>query len=456
MKISLFVCFFFLFLVESAISATSELNWIGHWKGEGKREQLVNEVKKEFEFLYPDVKVALTFNTELPAEGATFKWKTANTIVEMIQSGEIRYDVVFLGVAVYNYVADLLNDPFWGKKHLVDFSGVDWFMQSQKSFILNTSHYKEQTGGIFVGPYVEGFITCPWYNTKVAQKIGITVQERNMDIDTFLSYAKKLHEYNIANGPSISFFSICAFNRIEALFEFIFRSQFEDPQLAIAEKYTPATKDAFLKSLLIFEQLSKYQPIFNKNRQDITVTEWEEQFLDGSSLFIHTGTYMYNILFSLDPVKALNLIPIEPPHVKQNNGMVSDYLNAFAVMKNAPNKENGVNLLKLWSETKVGEKWIDYTKNPTGIKGHLNEVVDSQDNSDPYISFVNDMDKEYGHLPVRNFRKPTYVFGKKFHLSANEFRKDLTRILEGKLTAQEYYSDITARMEDHFSNMEKP
>jgi hypothetical protein len=48
----------------------------------------------------------------------------------------------------------LLKDPFWGEKYLVDFSKFDWFLQSQKSFILNTSHYKEQTGEIFVGPFI--------------------------------------------------------------------------------------------------------------------------------------------------------------------------------------------------------------------------------------------------------------------------------------------------------------
>jgi hypothetical protein len=456
MKGSLLICFFIIFLVEPAISATSELNWIGHWKGEGKREQLLKEVKKEFGFLYPDVNVAMTFNKDLAAEGSNYKWKVAQTIVDMIQSGEVKYDVVFLGVAVYNHVADLLDDPYWGEKHLVDFSEVDGFLESQKPFILKIPHYKKQTGGIFVGPFVEGFIACPWYNTKVAEKIGVTILERNMDIDTFLSYAKRLHEYNSSNGTSISFFSMCSFNRIESLFEYIFRSQFDDPQLAIAEEYSSRKKDAFLKSLLIFEQLSKYQPIFNPDWKDLAWSDWEKRFLNGSSLFIITGTYMYNSLFSLDPEKALNVIPIQPPHVKQNNGMVGDYMNVFAVMKNAPNKENAINLLKLWSEPKIGEKWINYTRNPTGIKGHLSDAAGFEAGSDPYSAFIHDMSEKYGHLPTRNFRKPTLIFGKDSPLSANAFRTNLTRILEGKLTAKKFYSDITALMEDYHSNLNTP
>ena len=456
MKGNLLICCLLIFFVRPAISATSELNWVGHWKGEGKREQLLIEVKKEFGFLYPDVNVVMTFNKDLAAEGPNYKWKAAHTIVDMIQSGEIRYDVIFLGVAVYNHVADILDDPYWGEKHLVNFSKVDGFLQSQKPFILKIPHYKEQTGGIFVGPFVEGFIACPWYNTKVAEKIGVTILERNLDIDTFLSYAKKLHEYNSANGTSISFFSMCSFNRVESLFEYIFRSQFEDPQLAIAEEYSSTKKQALLKSLLIFEQLSKYQPIFNPGWEDLAWSDWERQFLEGSSLFIITGTYMYNSLFSQDPEKALNVIPIQPPHVKQNNGMVGDYMNVFAVMKNAPNKENAINLLKLWSEPKIGEKWVNYTRNPTGIRGHLSDAAGFAADSDPYSAFIHDMSKKYAHLPTRNFRRPTLIFGKDSPVSANAFRRSLTRILEGKLTAREYYSNITALMESHNNNLKTP
>lgn len=41
--------------ILTAFGQTSQLNWLGHWKGEEKREQLVEEVRKEYEFLYPDV-----------------------------------------------------------------------------------------------------------------------------------------------------------------------------------------------------------------------------------------------------------------------------------------------------------------------------------------------------------------------------------------------------------------
>jgi len=118
--------------------------------------------------------------------------------------------------------------------------------------------------------------------------------------------------------------------------------------------------------------------------------------------------------------------------------------------------ENAINLLKLWSEPKIGEKWVNYTRNPTGIRGHLSDAAGFAADSDPYSAFIHDMSKKYAHLPTRNFRRPTLIFGKDSPVSANAFRRSLTRILEGKLTAREYYSNITALMESHNNNLKTP
>ena len=57
-----------------------------------------------------------------------------------------------------------------------------------------------------------------------------------MSVEDFLSYAKKLSEYNTEHGTRIPFLYINSFNRIEALFEYIFKSHFTDSQLVIEEK----------------------------------------------------------------------------------------------------------------------------------------------------------------------------------------------------------------------------
>ena len=73
-----------------------QLNWIGHWKGEGKREDLVREVKREYEFLHPDVKINMVFNSDLEGDEPNRKVKAADAIVKMIETGETDWDLVFL------------------------------------------------------------------------------------------------------------------------------------------------------------------------------------------------------------------------------------------------------------------------------------------------------------------------------------------------------------------------
>ena len=146
-KLSRLVLFALFFVNLVSNGHGSELNWVAHWLGEEGREQLVWEVAKEFRFLYPDIDLNMEFVKTLPNEGINFKWKSAFNIFEMINSGDITTDVVYLDAIVYSHVAELLNDPDWGEKHLLDVSDQSWFQKSQKDFILSSPYYREQTGG---------------------------------------------------------------------------------------------------------------------------------------------------------------------------------------------------------------------------------------------------------------------------------------------------------------------
>ncbi|MEN8198977.1 MAG: hypothetical protein ABFR63_02780 [Thermodesulfobacteriota bacterium] len=423
----------------------AKLNWIGHWKDEDKREQLVMEIRKEFEFLYPKVDVNLTFGKDLDAPGKNRKWKHANTIAQMIKSGNIIWDVIFLDFVVYNHVAELLGDPDWGKKHILDVSDMMWFRQSQKDFIVNTSHYREQTGGLLVGPYIEGFITCLWYNQEVARKTGIQVKERKMTASEFISYARQLADYNKKNNTSIPFINLCVWNRLEILFEYLYKSLCPDPQFAIEQSYSQAKEKLFLETLLIFEELARYQPLLNADYKTLEHDQWKHQFLDGGGLFIVAGTYMYSHFLGIDPVKFKNIIPIIPPFINRENGLVGAYLPTFAVMKNSHEREAAINLLKLWSRPRMAEKWIHYTKNPTGLKGHLHGLTSKNMGDDVYTRFIMDMTEQYSNMPMRYYRALTYIFGENNVVTPNELRSKLAMILAGKLTARQYYDDVTRR-----------
>ena len=425
-------------------SQGSELNWVAHWLGEEKREQLVSEVAKEFRFLYPEVELNITFAKTLSNEGKNYKWKSAYNIAEMITSGDTTTDVVFLDAIVYAHVAELLNDPTWGEKHLVDVSDQPWFRQSQKDFILNSPYYKEQTGGLFVGPYIEGFYTFLWQNQETARKVGIELKERQMSLDDFFSYAKQLAEYNQRHNTSIPLIKLCSWNRLEILFEYLFKSLCTDPYFAIEGKYHPEKERLFLETLRVFEKLSTYQPVLNADHESLKLDDWIVEYLDGDGLFIVAGSYMYSHFLGIYPEKYENAIPVEPPIIKYSNGIVGDFITTFAIMKDSPNREAALNLLKLWSEPKIADRWVTYTKNPTGLKGHLDTPA-SDSGNDVYNRYILDMTSKYSHLPMRYYRALTYIFGDKNPVTPNELRTKLAQILLGKITAQEYYDDVTKR-----------
>jgi hypothetical protein len=423
----------------------SELNWVAHWLGEEGREQLVWEVAKEFRFLYPDIDLNMEFVKTLPNEGINFKWKSALHIVEMINAGAITTDVVYLDAIVYSHVAELLNDPDWGEKHLLDVSEQPWFQKSQKDFILSSPYYREQTGGLLVGPYIEGFFTFLWQNQETAGKIGIEIKDRGMTLDDFFSYAEQLAEYNQRHNTSIPLIKLCSWNRLDILFEYLFKSLCDDPYFAIETKYHPTKERLFLETLRVFEKLSTHKPALNADHENLRMDKWIREFLDGDGLFIVAGSYMYSHFLGIYPEKYNNAIPVEPPAIKYSNGVVGDFIPTYAVMKKSPHRDAALNLLKLWSEPKIADRWVAYTKNPTGLKGHLQSPVSDVGGNNVYSRYIQDMSTKYSHLPMRYFRAPTYIFGDKNPVTPNDLRASLAQILLGKMTAQEYYDDVTMR-----------
>ena len=97
-------------------------------------------------------------------------------------------------------------------------------------------------------------------------------------------------------------------------------------------------------------------------------------------------------------------------------------------MKNSPNREAAIDLLQLWSEPKIAEKWVEYTKNPTGLKGHLARIGLQGAGKDKYSEFVRKMSAKYEGMPMRSYRSPMYVFGRDCKVSGRSFRESLALI----------------------------
>jgi ABC-type glycerol-3-phosphate transport system substrate-binding protein len=437
-------------VLDKGGSQAVQLNWIGHWKGEDKREDLVLEIKKEFEFTHPDVRINLVFNKDMEGEAVDYKERTADVIVKMIETGEIGWDAVFLDVAIYDMVADTLKDPYWVGKHMVDFADVPGFVESQKDFIVQDPRYRNKVGGIFTGPFVESYIMSVWFNSRVAGRAGIEVKERDMTFDDFLGYAERLEEYNRSNDSSIPFIKLCSWNRIDFLFESLFKSQFDDFDSAVEEVFTEEKRRAFLETLSAFEELSRHQPVVNRDWEKVSSNDFQRDYLlNDDALFVMGGTFMYSQFRGIDPEESRKMRPAENPFIKNPNGLIGDYTPVFGVMKNSRNRDLAVELVMSWARPKNAEKWVRYTKNLTGTRGNLSEAAPRELSAanDVYERFILDMEQKYAGVPMMYMRTPTYVFGKRNPVSVLELRLKLAEILEGKLKAREYYEDVMARME---------
>jgi ABC-type glycerol-3-phosphate transport system substrate-binding protein len=425
------------------------LNWIGHWKGEGKREDLVYELKREYEFLHPNVRINMVFNTELEGDDPNRKAKAADAIVKMIRTGEIDWDLVFLDAATYGLVTERLGDPSWPVEHLVDFSRVPGFPESQKDFIVEDPRYRKKVGGILTGPFIENYLMNLWYNADVAERVGLDIRERDMTFSDFKGYAEALHRYNREQGTSIAFIQIGSWNRLDFLFENIFKSLFEEFDAAVEKTFNEEKRQAFLDTLTAFEDLAKYQPILPEDWEEVSALDINRKILlDDAALFIAGGTFMYNQFVTVDPEKSLKMRPVENPVMGNANGLIGDYTPIFAVMSKSGNREVAIDFLMSWAQPKVAEKWVRYTKNLTGTKGNLSEVVSDEIDTfgDTYETYVMDMERKHGGVPMMYMREPTYVFGAESPVSVVELRAKLAEILEGSLTARDYYEDVMRRM----------
>ena len=105
----------------------------------------------------------------------------------------------------------------------------------------------------------------------------------------------------------------------------------------------------------------------------------------------------------------------------------------WAVMKNSPNRDVAIRLMQFWSRPEIAEKWVRYTKSPTGLAGNL---------YDP--EYGQDIFAEYQRkLSATRTMKPD-VFTLDRNESAYLLFEHLSALLRGKLTAAEAYRKITS------------
>ncbi len=351
---------------------TVTLTWMGHWKDEDKREDLVREFAKDFEFRQPGVKVELVFAADII--GYKSHNDTGKFIVDMIRSDNIEWDIIWLDHIIYTEIATVLNDPAWGKKHLVDFAQYPDFVAAHKDYITANPIYRANFGGIFVGPYLEGFVSALYYNRDVAERVGVAVPATGMTYNQFRDALEKLHQYNRAHGTDIRGF-LDAHDRpmLRFLFDRLVKCELADIEEVRELKASAEKLAALRKALNAFEELSQYRPVSAAH----VAQKWRDTrhlLLDDELLFHPDGTWMYSHWRPMDEGRLDKIVPAESVAFAAGcNHYNGGYIPTWAVLQNAPNRDLAAEFLRAMATPQQAEKWVRYAKNPTGLKGHLSE-----------------------------------------------------------------------------------
>jgi hypothetical protein len=416
------------------------INWMGHWYKADKRYDLVLEMKQDFSFRNQDTRVNLQFPEQIA--GTNDKVVVAHLIVEMIRHKKFDWDIVWMDNHIYQFVAEELNDPFWGRKHLVNFEEIPGFVQSQKPFIIEDPGYRNQTGGILVGPYIEGYYYALYYNRDLAAKMGIQVKSFGMTFEDLLGYVKAAARYNQNARDKIPiFFDAYDLPSMEALFQNLVKSWMADYTATTTERSSKQKLEAMYKGFQAFEELGKYRPLI----PSYATNAWfltRDVPLNDKALFYISGTWMYSRWRDIDVARSAKMVPTELPVFKPVNYCLGGVIPTWAVMKNSPHRVAAVRLVMSMSTPRVAERWVQYTKTPTGLAGDFSKATMG---SDAYEVYQRTLSEKYGSRVQYSFNA-AYLLGKNNSLLQKDIVDVLWKLLEGKMTADQAQHSILARM----------
>ncbi len=415
------------------------VNWLTRWKDEHLRETLIHEIVMEFEFENPNIDVNYSFFQDV---GFNSDPDIAKKIVEMIQTENYTWDIIIANTGTYGDVAELLNDPDWGEKYLVDFMEIEGFQDTQKSFIID--NYLDEYGGILVGPYIEGFYIMLWYNSDLAEQMDIEIKQYNMTFEDLVSYAQAVYEYNELHGTNIATFyeSNSDWRTTEYMFGHLFKSAIGNYTMVKNESFSPLKNQSLLQTFQAMEELSQYDPLL-PGHDTRAWYDTRNMSFDGTVLFTVNGAWMYNHWMDMDENKTNKMMPAELPTFQQVNFYMGSYIPQFAVLKNAPHKDAAIELMNFISTPEIAEKWIRYTKAPTGIKGHLSTSDVADDQFERFQQVINN--KYNGNLHFSD--NAAYMLGVKNILLDSLVDELMIDVLDGEITAEEAHRIVLENME---------
>ncbi|NQT27771.1 carbohydrate ABC transporter substrate-binding protein [candidate division KSB1 bacterium] len=424
------------------------IKMIGHWKDEGGRQIFLEQIVKEFNFLNQDLHVEIYYPEDMPEIQSLIDLSERHSgrmryIAGMIRSNRIEYDIVPMMGSIYRRVGVQLEDPAWGKRHLVDFLKVSGYIEAQKPTVFKNLIHCNNTMGNYVGPFIEGSYHTLHYNSSLAKKMNLDIKQFDMTMDDMVRYVDQIQQYNKDHGTQIvPLYESSDWLTILICFEQLFKSEIEfSGSQSIPRSFSARNQRAFLKTLRAIQTL--YQKgAFGRYPED--AVPWGEATgypLNDRCIFYINGSWMYNIWEDIDSEKVINMRPAELPVFKACDYYLGLYVMDFAVLKNSPNSDKAIEFLMFMSSKDASSDWTRYAKSPSGVIGHLESAGLG---GDAYERFNNALDRKYGERIIQHDNNYEYVFGNKQSEVTNAFTDGIRSIISGTKSANQVYEEILA------------
>jgi ABC-type glycerol-3-phosphate transport system substrate-binding protein len=410
----------------------TELKWLGQWFGEGKKEDLVREMARDFSFLNQDVNLELQFAFEMAKIDSfadPFR-SVADSIISWIQNDRWPFDIFVCDKWFYAEIAGLINDEDWGPKHLLDFKDEDWFIESHKDYVLNSNEYVGSFGGIAPGAFIEGAWDLLYVSSEVENKLGIKVKDYNMSIDDFIEYAKIVHQHNQTNDEKIT---LCATNyqAITQVLNQVIMSEIGNTDYASATEQISALNKVYKK----LEELAKYKPTEQYHEYSS-----DRELKHDKTLFHLHSTWVTLFWQRSNPEGEKLMRPCEFPSMpdKAAHSYSGTYNAIFAIPKNAKNRDDAVRLMQYMSSVDIAEKWENYSKCPTGLNSRMSF---SEFGNDDFSNFSKHMSEKYDNR-LADFSLANDLFnGRQAHVNFHAMD-----VAEGRMTASQAVSRIRSQL----------
>jgi ABC-type glycerol-3-phosphate transport system substrate-binding protein len=408
------------------------IKWLAQWYGEGKKEFLIHEIAREFEFLNQNIDVQYEFPYQMLNIDPKISWfaGTRDSLIKMIKTNTWPYDLMLCDAYLYQQVGDSVKDKNWGEKYLVDFKNEQWFIKEHKESLFKDNLATSVFGGIAPGAYIEGVWDLFYISSSVEEKLGIKVKEYDMTVDDFIEYAKVVYEYNQKHQDKITFFSMQWDGGINMMFNHLVMSE-------LGKDYKNKSFDPFVVLSNVYQKLEKimpYRPI-----EQYTKFANDRELQDDKVLLNFSYTWVTLYWQMNNPEGYKKMRPCELPSM---TGKVADYYPGvyqcvFVVPKNAKNKDAAINLMKFITNGDVGFKWEKYSNCPTGLKTSANF---SEFGSDAFNNF-----SEHVHLKYDNKLQQVNLSEILFNSDKN-INFQVAQILNGQISANEAINIVKSQL----------